>query len=726
MSRTCDDWTNVPDRRIRVTHVVLAVIGTVALAVWDASPTPAAQLTAQAQVTLVPASGPAGASIVVRGSGFSALMSGQVFWDGSSRGMPSVSVDSNGSFSAVITVLAQTAGTHVVSVVVGRVLASAPFIITTVPTPMPTSTPPPRDTVTPVPTATRTPVPTATPGPTPTPAPAPGMIPVPNAPLKDTNYPISNHALFVSVSGNDMNPGTQAMPLRTIQRAVSAAPAGGTIVIRQGEYREFVRITNKALTLQPFPHEQVWLKGSVLVTGWVPDGSAWRKDGWTFRFTPAGSIVMDPAYPMSIYPDMVFIDGRALRQVGSRGAVTAGTFFVDSVSNRLYIGDNPSGRQVEGSAVSNVLQVHNGSGTIIRGLGFAHAASTATASSGAVQLLGGSSNVVVENNVFAWNAAAGLEVGPSSNVSVRGNAMLFNGLVGLSGWGGLRGTVVEGNRFAHNNQERFSMYWAAGGMKINGGIDITVRDNVAEDNIGAGLWCDISSYNVTIARNLVRNNQLYGIMYEISAKAIIASNVVVNHPNASGIYVSESSQVQVYNNSVANGLRDISVYDSNRLNTNASQIAQGITWEVRDVVIKNNILSNTNTSNQHMLGVYDEQSRKAAEAMVSALDSNAYYRRSSSSPIATHRWGRQGQGSTYYLTVDQLRTATGKELRGLAIDNVPIHPFFINEAGGDYRLVSGSQALGTGEPLPADIAAAIGVMAGVAVNRGALRWVGGP
>ena len=50
------------------------------------------------------------------------------------------------------------------------------------------------------------------------------------------------------------------------------------------------------------------------------------------------------------------------------------------------------------------------------------------------------------------------------------------------------------------------------------------------------------------------------------------------------------------------------------------------------------------------------------------------------------------------------------------------NPFFVDEASGDYQLKPGSPAIGAGVPLPADIAAAIGVAAGVPVNLGVLTW----
>ena len=50
--------------------------------------------------------------------------------------------------------------------------------------------------------------------------------------------------LYVSLSGNDANPGTQAQPLRTIQKAANTAAAGSTVNIQSGTYSENVTINN--------------------------------------------------------------------------------------------------------------------------------------------------------------------------------------------------------------------------------------------------------------------------------------------------------------------------------------------------------------------------------------------------------------------------------------------------------------------------------------------------
>jgi len=66
----------------------------------------------------------------------------------------------------------------------------------------------------------------------------------------------------------------------SVAKALSSAPSGATIVFRGGTYRNMTRIKNK-LTLQPYPHEQVWIK-NIEVQGWVADGAIWRKSNWTY------------------------------------------------------------------------------------------------------------------------------------------------------------------------------------------------------------------------------------------------------------------------------------------------------------------------------------------------------------------------------------------------------------------------------------------------------------
>ncbi len=526
-----------------------------------------------------------------------------------------------------------------------------------------------------------------------------------------TSYAIPPGAYFVAPNGNDNDVGSETAPWRTIRKAVDSSPSGSTIVIRQGVYRESVVLANKKLTLQPYPGEEVWMKGSIVVTDWVADGGIWREDDWPYQFRhiegPSDSI--DPQYPLAGYPDMVFVDGQPLEQVASKAEVTGDKFYVDYTRQQLYIGTDPTGKTVEAAARVYALSMSNAPGTVIRGLGFMHYAPSIDLDQQAM-VRGTSNRLTFENNTFAWSAAAGLTIQADS--VVRGNSFVYNGQLGLGGYRAF-GLVMEHNYFAYNNQKRFNASWEAGGVKIAAGRDMVWRDNVAEYNIGAGLWCDVSCYNTTIVGNTVRGNEHNGINYETSAQGIIASNVVVNNGGV-GILVLESSEVDIYNNTLSRNNGNVRVLEGERRRPNDPIIS----YDVRNVVIRNNILSNVGADGSWLLGVDDSTGRRSAAAMNVSADYNGYYRSSSDTPSLLALWARWPGDPLLAQTLPDFNLV-GQERHSLSIGDTPSNPFFTDEANGNYRLKSGSPALGAGSPLPGYIARELGVQEGVAVNLGA-------
>ena len=521
--------------------------------------------------------------------------------------------------------------------------------------------------------------------------------------LKDTSYDIPSGARFVATWGSDSNSGTKDSPWRTLKKAVSSASSGSTIVVRGGTYREYVYFYGKRLTIQPYPHERVWLKGSVVVTGWVSDASIWRKDNWNYRFqqNTAPSSYVSLSDPLADYPDMVFRNGTPLKQVASKAEVTAGKFYVDYTNSKLYIGDNPAGATVEATALAQAMYINQSHDSVVRGLGFMHYANS-PGQLGAVK--GDALRLRFEDNTFAWNASIGLSVIQPDAV-VRGNTFLYNGQIGLHGNKADR-ILVERNRIAYNNQERF--VHANGGMKMTSSRDMIWRDNLAEGNLSHGMWADISANNVTIVRNTVRNNLYFGIYMEISERGIIASNLVYDN-GSFGIYVNESGDVDIYNNTLSRNKQNIRIWEGYRENN------------VWDIVVRNNILSNTTSTGGGLFTVLSQDNHKSASSMGVSANYDAYYRTNASAPVALVDWSLY-RNIKRFKTLSEFRSYTGHERSGFAIDNVSTNPFFVDEANHDYRLKSGSPAIGKGVPLPPSVADAIGVSAGVPVNMGALRW----
>ncbi len=529
--------------------------------------------------------------------------------------------------------------------------------------------------------------------------------------IKDTNYSVPAGAIFVAPDGKDSNTGKSYDSPLSVNKAIASAPSGATIVFKGGVYRNVDTGISKKLTLQAYPREKPLLKGSIEVTGWAAEGNIWRKDGWMYSFTPnMDSENIDPNYPMAGYRDMVYVNGVSLKQVASKAEVTSGTFYLDSANRQLYIGDNPTAKVVEATALLSSLRMSKNassdpSNTIIRGLGFAHYADRA--------ITVGAPNITFENNTFVWNGQNGVWLFGGSDHILRGNIFSYNGRNGVSG-GNMDRILVEENTFSYNNVERFNTKWDAAGIKIARTDGLIFRNNIVENNFSTGMWMDISSSNATVVNNTVRHNEELGIFFELSHKAIIAGNVA--HHNNVGIIIADSSNARVYNNTLSLNNQQILVKDSIRENTNLEEKAAGITWITSNNVIKNNILSDAEDTAINASGC------RPSALMIANSDYNAYYRPLSNVQPILSKWSlSSSQCLVKYLSLTIFNSATGFEQRGLSVDNVAINPFFVDEVNGDYRLKSGSSAIGRGEMLPADIASAIRVAPGVPVDLGALQ-----
>lgn len=151
--------------------------------------------------------------------------------------------------------------------------------------------------------------------------------------------------LYVSTTGNNANPGTLASPKASLAGAISAANSGTTIILREGVYtEEVVTPSNKTLTIQAYPDEEVWFDGSVVYSSWSGSGP------WTSP-TVDWPAISASNYPqvgdgLAHLPEQVWIDDVAQTQIADNGSPAAGQFSVNRSTNVITIGTNPSGKIV--------------------------------------------------------------------------------------------------------------------------------------------------------------------------------------------------------------------------------------------------------------------------------------------------------------------------------------------------------------------------------------------
>ncbi|GAA2795934.1 right-handed parallel beta-helix repeat-containing protein [Saccharopolyspora taberi] len=543
----------------------------------------------------------------------------------------------------------------------------------------------------------------------------------PPAQVVTTDYPVPPGAVFVAPNGDDSAPGNESRPLRTLGEAVRRAAAGATIVLREGTFRETVGLVGKKLSIQPYPRERVWLKGSRVVSDWTRSDAVWRHEGWDVRlcrtcFLPG---IIDPAHPLAGLPDMVFVDGRPLRQVDGRGAVTRGTFFVDVKRKELLIGDDPTGKSVEATEFDWLLQFDGAgaAGSMLRGVGVAHYGSNQQYGQRGAMVVVNAPSVTLENNVFQSSASSGAAVF-QPGAAVTGNRFLDNGLVGMMA-NRADELRMTGNTFARNNNEHFSLTGEAigsAGAKITRTKRARVTDNTFADNFATGWWCDLGCTDAVVARNVARGNAVNGLYYEVSARAVIASNVVAGNAGR-GIKISSSDHVRLFHNTFVDNGVALGLYNDPRSPSSDPYSEElGLSWITSGTELVNNFLIRQRDAARFVESADHKPDPKPEAAFVSAADGNAYLRTPGSEP-----WGTWSTGHGKVVTIaslEQFREVTGHDRHGLAAGPTPSP--FRDPGKGDYSLRESAPGKQAGRPLPRDIAAIIGVAPGGRPDIGVL------
>lgn len=531
-----------------------------------------------------------------------------------------------------------------------------------------------------------------------------------------TAYPVPAGAIVVSPAGDDAWPGTVAQPLRTVRRALALAVPGSTIVLRGGSYGESITIDER-VTIQSWPNEAVWLDGSMQVTGWVADGSAWRLSGWTAEFdvsptytrgAPDTDGFVDPAHPMAAHPDQVWVDGVTMRQVASRAEVAPGTFFHDRGGNALYLGTSPVGRHVRAAALGKAIRVV-ADGVVLRGFGVRRFAPSVP-DLGAVTVE--RSGVLLEHVAVIESSTGGISVTRGVGVAAAG-VTLRNVLVARNGFTGIHANYADGLVLDRvladaNNAERFSPSPSAAGAKITASRDLTVRDSIFRANAATGLWFDHSTYDVKVLASEFRDNARHGAFVEVSAVLRFADNIVAGNAE-DGLMVNNSSHARIWNNTFVGNRRNMVLAQDDRRPSNAPWARDvrfpndpAMTFLVGPVEHFNNVLANPRPGAPC---VFCATGYATADSMAITSNGNVFSRPSASAPSVLVLWSTGRTTDDRYANLAVHTAATGDDTGSVLVDG----PAVVTPYGLPTASMPGSVAT---QPLPADIAALLGRAAG--------------
>lgn len=506
------------------------------------------------------------------------------------------------------------------------------------------------------------------------------------AAVGSASYGIPTAAVFVASGGPKDGRGTLASPFASIQGAIDAATSGSTIVIRGGSYDESIVIPQgKALTLQPYPGEAVWLDGSRAVSSWTSTTTTGRtawSTPWSMAFdssptytrgapdgTDVGWSFVDPTHPLAAHPDQVWMDGAALAQVGSPSQLVAGTFFVDSDTHRLSLGSDPTGHEVRASDAVKAVTVL-GAGSVIRGIGIRRFAPSVP-DMGAVVVV--ADNVTLENLSITDNATTGLSVDASGAI-LKKLTVARNGMLGIHA--DFADDLTATNLLVtDNNTEHFNRAPVAGGMKTTRSRHVSVSSSAFLRNDGNALWFDESVYDGTAVSNDIVGNTGNGLVVELSSLFTLANNVVANNGIA-GVLISDSNQAAVWNNTVTGNNRDINIVQGDRRASDLSipghdprQVLPDptVTWITGQVVLRNNVLASS--TGNCVLCVEDYSHQRSAEQMQIDSNGNVFHRTSTAKPTWLVVWSRGAGNPAVYTKLADYAAATGQDRQSLSIDS---------------------------------------------------------
>lgn len=384
---------------------------------------------------------------------------------------------------------------------------------------------------------------------------------------------------------SDGGHGAIASPLRSLAEAMRRVAPGDTVNIAPGVYREPLILPRRRWSataptlIQGSEFGEVLIKGSRVLKGW----SEIRPGVW--------------AHPLAEEPQQVFVDGRALRQIGgtvfggfpekadhslsrlhteqggiwpgrvagSANAVSEGMFFFDREEQLLIIGvrGSPSDSVIVEASLAPVLMLADDvEGLTIRRLSFQHAATTSNGRRGAIAMSG--RRLVIEKVSVRDVDGIGLTVA-GEDVTISDSRFDGCGQLGINARG-VRFQLLN-NQTNGNNTRGFNKWWEAGGAKFigNGGLkDSRVVGHTAIHNLGDGLWFDWGNERNRIERSVVAFNSGFGIHYEASSQGTIVDNVSFGNGQR-GIYLMESRNSLVAHNFVAmNQLEGIAIVDEGR------------------------------------------------------------------------------------------------------------------------------------------------------------------
>lgn len=363
---------------------------------------------------------------------------------------------------------------------------------------------------------------------------AAGALPVAAATYYvDTNNP----------NANDSGPGTEAIPYRTIDRAVTVR--GGpnvTIEVKAGRYPEQVTVTKSGTLAEPFVIKAVTHPVTIdggenfsFVGLWAPAG------GTTFRT----ALLADPS--------QVLVDGVRLTITGAEPAsMPAGTWrwiFNDGLYVNLG-GPNPGSRSTFVSTRLYGLRITSANHVQVEGI------QVTRVGTHGIYLPSNGTHVVLKNNSTSWNGVHGIAVVAGTNLLIEGNQVHHNANHGVSLIDASSSVVQENTIYDNGSANAFAV-----GLRLFNSSSNTIRRNRLYGNSDSGVELAGGSNSNQLALNLAYANADHGFQHLQSINNVHNSSVAWGNARDGISVEGNSTGTQIWNTILADNGIDSSRFD---------------------------------------------------------------------------------------------------------------------------------------------------------------------
>ena len=462
---------------------------------------------------------------------------------------------------------------------------------------------------------------------------------------------------YVATDGNNSNPGSEAQPWKTIQKAADTMIAGDSVYIRGGTYYEKLLIKRGGsggnyITFQPYNNENVTIICGETVGAWIRDANGIYYQAISNFSATTGYLIKKAGSGK--------YDGYAITEVNSYNEllnpnIASGTGIDEAALNLSYFNQNEGIMYLKLGTDGNsndIYVIKDGSRRVeiedtapyveIKGLEVKYAYDGIKSYANYTKII---------NNKIMHTAQQGI-LCATQHVRIEGNYIAY---IGTPLW------YISGQTMLTRNNQDHSIYFT--------GQDSVIANNTLEKCIGGQALhpCSCDS-------NYPKNCEIYG-NYVVggfvgTGENIKVYNNIIQQKDVAGCYngytfiLYHSSGYQIYNNTIVG--RFAVIFDPNIYTT-----------EVNNVKFKNNIVYGIEQNYNIALGYTDLNKCD--------IDYNIYY--------GGNYWSNSGSGVTSdFATWRNWMSAYGCEQHSQNID-----PQFIDKDANDFHLLPNSPCINAGD-----------------------------